>query len=374
MSKPLNFGLGVFLLICLGLVNCAEKGGKMARTFGKLPDGTEIKLYTIANTKGLSAEIINYGAIVVALKVPDRKGAMADVILGFDDLDSYVRDNSFQGAIVGRYGNRIAQGLFILEGKTYQLSINDGNNHLHGGSRGFFKQFWRCEKATRNSLRLSYVSPDGEEGYPGEVKIKVTYSITENNELKIEYWAQTNKTTILNPTSHCYFNLTGNPENMILEHELQINADNFTPVDSSLIPTGEIRPVAGTPFDFRESKPIGKDINVPDEQMQFGRGYDHNWVLNGYPGQVRPVASLYEPQSGRLMEVLTDQPGIQFYSGNFLDSTLIGKGGVHYNYRTALCLETQAFPDSPNKPNFPSVVLSPGETYRHTTIYRFAVK
>jgi len=346
----------------------------MARTFGKLPDGTEIKLYTIANTKGLSAEIINYGAIVVALKVPDRKGAMADVILGFDDLDSYVRDNSFQGAIVGRYGNRIAQGLFILEGKTYQLSINDGNNHLHGGSRGFFKQFWRCEKATRNSLRLSYVSPDGEEGYPGEVKIKVTYSITENNELKIEYWAQTNKTTILNPTSHCYFNLTGNPENMILEHELQINADNFTPVDSSLIPTGEIRPVAGTPFDFRESKPIGKDINVPDEQMQFGRGYDHNWVLNGYPGQVRPVASLYEPQSGRLMEVLTDQPGIQFYSGNFLDSTLIGKGGVHYNYRTALCLETQAFPDSPNKPNFPSVVLSPGETYRHTTIYRFAVK
>lgn len=371
---PRNIHFSVLLVIGLGLTTCAEKGGKMARTFGRLPDGTEIKIYTITNTKGMSAAIINYGAIVVGLKVPDRNGAIADVILGFDDLDSYILDNSFQGAIVGRYGNRIAQGRFMLDGQTYQLSINDGANHLHGGAKGFFKQVWRCEKATRNALRLSYVSPDGEEGYPGQVKIKVTYTITENNEFKIEYRGKTTKPTILNPTSHCYFNLTGNPENTILEHELMINADNFTPVDSSLIPTGEIRPVAGTPLDFRESKPIGKDINMRDEQLQYGRGYDHNWVLNGYPGQVRHAATLYDPQTGRIMEILTDQPGIQFYSGNLLDGSLIGKGGICYHYRTALCLEAQAFPDSPNKPNFPAVVLRPDETYSQTTIYRFAVQ
>lgn len=344
------------------------------RTFGQLEDGTEIKLYTIANKKGMSADIINYGAIVVALRVPDRVGRLEDVIFGFDDLAGYVQDNSFQGAIVGRYGNRIAEGRFTLEGKTYQLGINNPPNHLHGGAQGFFKRVWQCEKVTNNSLRLKYISRDGEEGYPGQVTLSVTYTVTENNEFKIEYVGTAEQITILNPTSHCYFNLTGRPDSTILQHELLINADNFTPVDANLIPTGEIRAVAGTPLDFRVAKPIGRDINTADEQLQYGHGYDHNWVINGYPGQVRQAAVLSDPLSGRVMEVLTDQPGLQFYSGNFLDGTLVGKGGVRYRYRTALCLEAQAFPDSPNKPHFPSVTLRPGEKYHQTTIYRFTVQ
>ncbi len=333
-----------------------------------------MKKYKISNDKGVSAEIISYGAIVVSLTAPNRNGQMEDIILGFDDLASYEKDNTFQGAIVGRYGNRIAGGKFSLDGKVYQLNLNDGPNHLHGGPKGFFKVIWDIEQLDSQSVRLSYVSPDGEEGYPGEVKISVVYTITDDDALRIDYYGTTDRPTILNPTSHCYFNLSGTPKNTILDHELMLNADFFTPIDEFSIPTGEIRPVAGTPLDFREPKPIGRDINADDEQIKFGKGYDHNWVINGKPGQVRLAATVYESQSGRLMECLTDQAGLQFYSGNFLDGSLIGKGGIRYNYRCALCLEAQAFPDSPNKPHFPSVVLRPGEEYRQTTIYRFSVR
>ena len=333
-----------------------------------------MKKYKISNDKGVSAEIISYGAIVVSLTAPNRNGQLEDIILGFDDLASYEKDNTFQGAIVGRYGNRIAGGKFSLDGKVYQLNLNDGPNHLHGGPKGFFKVIWDIEQLDSQSVRLTYVSPDGEEGYPGEVKISVVYTITDDDALRIDYYGTTDRPTILNPTSHCYFNLSGSPKNTILDHELMLNADFFTPIDEFSIPTGEIRPVAGTPLDFREPKPIGRDINAEDEQIKFGKGYDHNWVINGKPGQVRLAATVYESKSGRLMECLTDQAGLQFYSGNFLDGSLIGKGGIRYNYRCALCLEAQAFPDSPNKPHFPSVVLRPGEEYRQTTIYRFSVR
>jgi len=369
--------LSTLLAAGMFLTSCSREGRDIesrSKTFGKLTEGAEIKMYTISNTKGMSAEIINYGAIVVSLKTPDRNGKLADVILGFDDLAGYERDKTFQGSIVGRYGNRIGGGKFTLDGQVYQLSINDGANHLHGGPKGFFKQVWTAKQIDPSSVRLTYVSPAGEEGYPGKVEITVTYTITEDNELKIEYYGTTDSPTLLNPTNHCYFNLTGSPANSILEHELMLNADYFTPVDAQSIPTGELRKVAGTPMDFREVKAIGRDIAADDEQMKFGKGYDHNWVLNGNPGQVRPVATLYDHKSGRLMEVLTDQAGLQFYSGNFLDGSMTGKGGIRYNYRTALCLEAQAFPDSPNKPNFPSVVLRPGQEYHQTTIYRFSTK
>ena len=333
-----------------------------------------MKKYKISNDKGVSAEIISYGAIVVSLTTPNRNGQLEDIILGFDDLASYEKDNTFQGAIVGRYGNRIAGGKFSLDGKVYQLNLNDGPNHLHGGPKGFFKVIWDIEQLDSQSVRLTYVSPDGEKGYPGEVKISVVYTITDDDALRIDYYGTTDRPTILNPTSHCYFNLSGSPKNTILDHELMLNADFFTPIDEFSIPTGEIRPVAGTPLDFREPKPIGRDIDAEDEQIKFGKGYDHNWVINGKPGQVRLAATVYESKSGRLMECLTDQAGLQFYSGNFLDGSLIGKGGIRYNYRCALCLEAQAFPDSPNKPHFPSVVLRPGEEYRQTTIYRFSVR
>jgi len=370
-------GIAVAIVATLWWVQCERERTEMqgrAVVFGKLSNGTVIEKYILSNRRGMTAEIINYGAIIVALKTSDREGKIADVILGFDSLEAYERDNSFQGAIVGRYGNRIDKGRFSLDGQTYQLSINNGANHLHGGLKGFYKQVWTREGLNRRSVTLSYCSPDGEEGYPGEVRLTVIYTVTERNELKIEYRGTTDKPTILNPTSHCYFNLSGAPERSILEHELMIDADCFTPVDSGLIPTGEIRAVAGTPFDFRTARAIGQDISANDEQVLLGKGYDHNWVLNGYRRQVRTVATLYEPVSGRLMEVLTDQPGLQFYSGNFLDGSLIGKGGVRYNYRTALCLEAQAFPDSPNKSNFPFVVLRPGMRYRQTTIYRFSTK
>ncbi|HPC35921.1 MAG TPA: aldose epimerase family protein [Candidatus Marinimicrobia bacterium] len=333
-----------------------------------------MKKYKISNDKGVSAEIISYGAIVVSLTTPNRNGQLEDIILGFDDLASYEKDNTFQGAIVGRYGNRIAGGKFSLDGKVYQLNLNDGPNHLHGGPKGFFKVIWDIEQLDSQSVRLTYVSPDGEEGYPGEVKISVVYTITDDDALRIDYYGTTDRPTILNPTSHCYFNLSGSPKNTILDHELMLNADFFTPIDEFSIPTGEIRPVVGTPLDFRVPKPIGRDIAAEDEQIKFGKGYDHNWVINGMPGQVRLAATVYESKSGRLMECLTDQAGLQFYSGNFLDGSLIGKGGIRYNYRCALCLEAQAFPDSPNKPHFPSVVLRPGEEYRQTTIYRFSVR
>jgi aldose 1-epimerase len=347
------------------------------KLFGKLSDGTEIYEYTLKNANGMKASIINYGAIVVSLYTPDRNGKFEDVILGYDNLEGYVGDKSFQGSIVGRYGNRIAKGKFTLDGKEYQLPINDGENHLHGGPNGFFKALWTAEpieNKTDPALKLTYVSKDGEEGYPGTVTITITYTVTKDNELKIDYSGTTDKTTILNPTHHSYFNISGDPTKTILDEELMIDADKTTEVGAGLIPTGKLTDVTNTPMDFRKSTKIGARINVEDAQLKLGGGYDHNWVLNNYNKQVRKTVELYDSASGRLMEVLTDQPGMQFYSGNFLDGSIKGKKGINYKLRTALCLEAQLFPDSPNKPEFPSATLKPGETYRQTTIYKFSVK
>jgi aldose 1-epimerase len=345
--------------------------------FGKLEDGNQVFLYSIKNSSGMKVNIINYGAIVTHVFVPDKDGKIEDVVLGYDSLDGYVNDKVFLGAIVGRYGNRIANGKFSLDGKEYQLAKNNGENHLHGGPKGFYKVLWNAESVKSDSgesLRLKYVSKDGEEGYPGTVELTVTYTVTEANELKIDYEGKTDKPTVLNLTNHSYFNLSGDFTKTILDHELQINADRFTPVYQDSITTGELKEVKGTPFDFRKLTPVGLHINDKDEQMQFGGGYDHNWVLNNFDRKVREIALLYHPNTGRYMEVLSDQPGLQFYSGNFLDGSFAGKNGIIYNKRTALCLEAQFFPDSPNKPHFPSVTLRPSEIYRQTTIYKFSAK
>lgn len=347
--------------------------------FGVLADGREVYTYTLANNAGMTATCINYGATITSLSVPDRNGDSRDVVLGYDTLDGYVHGSQYFGAVVGRYGNRIAKGRFTLDGKTYQLAVNNGENHLHGGNVGFSKVFWDAEvlqDSDAPSIRFTYVSPDGEEGYPGTVTLKVTYTLTDANGLRIEYEGVTDKTTILNPTQHSYFNLSGNFKNTILNNVLTIEADKYTPVDAGLIPTGELAPVANTPFDFRQPRVIGDRIDDSFEQLVFGKGYDHNWVLRDYtgPGQTHKAAELYEPQSGRVMTVYTDQPGLQFYSGNFLDGSDIGKGGIAYGHRTGLCLEAQDFPDSPNEPGFPSAVLEPGQVYRQTTIYQFSTR
>jgi aldose 1-epimerase len=309
--------------------------------------------------------------------MPDRNGKYEDVVLGYDSLQGYIHSTNYFGTIVGRYGNRIGKGQFTLEGKKYQLTVNDGANHLHGGRIGFSKKLWTA-KTVRNSagpsLRLTYISQDGEEGYPGTVTLSVTYTLTDKNELRIVYEGTTDKTTIFNPTHHSYFNLSGSFNNTILDHLLTIEADSFTPVDKGLITTGKFMDVSNTPMDFRTPTAIGARINDQFEQLIFGKGYDHNWVIRNYSkGKVRKAVELYEPKSGRLMTVYTDQPGIQFYSGNFLDGTAKGKG-VSYQRRTGLCLEAQCYPDSPNKPEFPSVTLKPGEVYHQTTIYQFTTK
>jgi aldose 1-epimerase len=347
------------------------------KLFGKLQDGTQIFLYSLKNDLGTQISIINYGAIVTNIFVPDKNGRFDDVVLGYDSIEGYVNDKVFLGAIVGRYGNRIANGKFILDGNEYQLARNNGENHLHGGPKGFFKVLWDAEPLISDageSLKLTYVSPDGEEGYPGTVELTVTYTLTKANELEIDYEGKTDKPTILNPTNHSYFNLSGDFTKTILDHELQINADRFTPVDQNQITTGELKNVEGTPFDFRKSTPVGLRINDKDEQLQYGGGYDHNWALNNFNRKVREIALLYHSQTGRYMEVLSNQPGLQFYSGNSLDGSFVGKNGITYNKRSALCLETQYFPDSPNKAHFPSVTLRPSEIYRQTTIYKFLVK
>jgi aldose 1-epimerase len=365
------------LLIVACQTSKEEKTMIEKNLFGKLSDGSEVYLFKLKNQKGAELQIINYGAIVVSLQVPDRNGKMGDVILGYDSLNGYVNDKTFQGSIVGRYGNRIDKGKFKIGDKSYQLDINDGENHLHGGKNAFYKALWKAEpieSKTDPALKLTLFSKDGENGYPGNVTVTVTYTLTKDNELKIDYEGTTDQATILNPTHHSYFNLTGDPNNTILNHELMIDADNITPVNSTLIPTGKFEKVDNTPFDFRKPTKIGLRINDKDEQLGFGKGYDHNWVLNNWDKKVKVVATLYDSLSGRFMEVLTDQPGLQFYSGNFLDGSIIGKRGIKYNFRTGLCLEAQHFPDSPNKPNFPSVLLKPGETYKQTTIYKFLTK
>ena len=345
--------------------------------FGKLSDGRDTTIFTFRNKKGAAVSVTDLGAALVSIVVPDKNKAMADVLLGHDDAQGYVDDRSYLGFIVGRYGNRIAKGKFSLDGRSYQLEINDGENHLHGGSRGFHTKLWKSTvnaNSPAESVTMRCISPDGDEGYPGKVVLDVTYSWNDNEELTIDYTGTTDAPTILNPTSHGYFNLTGDPRNKILDHELMIAADQFTPAGPGRIPTGESQMVEGTPLDFRSPKRISSGINDAYDQLQMARGYDHNWVIRNHDKTVRRAATVYEPKSGRFMEVLTDQPGVQFYTGNFLDGSLKGKGGIAYGYRSGLCLETQHFPDSPNQPRFPSVVLRPGETYRQTTKYRFSAK
>lgn len=331
-----------------------------------------ISRYIISNANGMSAEILNYGAIVSKLLVPDVNGQLDDVILGFDNLESYISDESFQGAIVGRYGNRIAGGRFVLEGIEYDLTRNEGANQLHGGSNGFNKVLWNVEEVNNNSIILSYDSPDGEEGFPGNVKITVEYKISDENEFQIYYSGTTDKTTVLNPTNHCYFNLTGTNGSNILDHIVQIDADYITEINKEMIPTGNLIPLEGTPMDFRAPTAVGKNINADLDQLKLGSGYDHNYVLNKNNGSVRKVAEVYDPVSKRVLEVFTDQPGIQFYSGNHVNQITNGKGNSAYSKHAGLCLEAQGFPDSPNKPHFPSVALRPGETYKQTTIYKFS--
>jgi aldose 1-epimerase len=340
-------------------------------------DGQSVALYTLTNRNGVEAKITPYGGIVVSLKVPDRNGKLGDIVLGFDNLDSYLKGNDpYLGALIGRYGNRIGNGRFTLNGVEYKLATNNGPNHLHGGIKGFDKVVWNAQPAkTRNGakLTLTYRSRDGEEGYPGNLSVRVVYTLTDNNELKIDYSATTDKDTVVNLTHHSYFNLAGQGNGDILNHQLMINADRFTPVDSTLIPTGELRSVKGTPFDFKQSTAIGARINQEDEQLKFGKGYDHNFVLNGRTGILRHAAKVTETSTGRVMEVWTTEPGLQFYSGNFLDGKT-GKEGKSYQIRYGLCLETQHFPDSPNKPDFPATVLRKGRIYRTTTIYKFAAR
>jgi len=348
------------------------------KPFGKTPDGQPVDLYVLTNKSGAEVSITNFGGALVTLKLPDRNGKLADIILGFDNVDGYVADKSYFGALVGRYGNRIGHAQFVLDGKTYTLAKNNGENSLHGGIKGFNKGLWTARILSAKggqSLELSYFSKDGEEGFPGNLKVTVIYTLTDANTLKIEYAATTDKKTVVNLTNHAYFNLAGQGSGDILGHLLTIQADQFTPVDSGLIPTGELRDVAGTPFDFRKSTAIGARIDQADEQLKLGGGYDHNFVIRRSTEAGETLAArVVEPASGRVMEVWTTEPGIQFYTGNFLDGKTVGKGGATYPKRNAFCLETQHFPDSPNQPKFPSVVLNPGEPYHTVTTYKFSVE
>jgi len=349
--------------------------GVLKSPFGTLPDGRTVDRYVLTNTNGLQASISTYGGIVTALTAPDLRGDFADIALGFDELDGYLAAHPYFGAIIGRYGNRIGQGAFTLDGQPYVLAKNNDENHLHGGLTGFDKALWQAQprsSPTGPQLRLSYVSVDGEEGYPGQLDVEVIYTLANTNELRIDYHATTDKPTHVNMTNHSYFNLAGHGRGDILGHEVLINADRFTPVDDGLIPTGEQRRVDETPMDFRESVAIGERIEDDDEQIRLGGGYDHNFVLNPSESDLTFAAKVFEPVSGRILGVFTSEPGVQLYTGNFLDGSLTGKGGAVYRKRCGLCLETQHFPDSPNKPAFPSTVLRPGDVYTTTTVYRLA--
>jgi aldose 1-epimerase len=342
--------------------------------FGKTRDGQAVDIFTLRNSKGAEVRILNYGGIVVSFTVPDKHGKMGDVVLGYDNLESYLKQSPYFGCLVGRYGNRIAHGKFTLDGTAYTLATNNYPNAIHGGLKGFDKAVWQAKivaHGSEPSLELHYVSKDGEEGYPGNLDVTAAYTLTDDNGLKLEYTATTDKDTVVNLTQHSYFNLAGRGD--VLNHVVMIDADKFTPVDKTLIPTGELRPVQGTPFDFRKPMAIGARINQDDEQLKFGKGYDHNWVLNKKPGELKLAARVHEPTTGRVLEVLTTEPGLQFYTGNFLDGKITGKGGWIYQARNAFCMEPQHFPDSPNHPEFPSVVLKPGETYKNTIIYRLSV-
>jgi aldose 1-epimerase len=384
MNRSSKLLLVLLPAICIGLLlgcnngmmaKIMKKGTIKMEEFGTTPDGKKVNIYTLTNSKGCEVRITNYGGIVVSLKVPDRDGQLCDVVLGYDKLSDYIKNNPYFGALIGRYGNRIGNAKFTLDGKTYTLAANDGVNSLHGGKVGFDKVVWDAKEIREPGavgLELHYLSKDGEEGYPGNLNVNVKYLWTNNNELKIEYAATTDKPTVVNLTHHSYFNLACKGD--ILGEELMIDADQFTPVDKGLIPTGQIISVKGTPMDFTKPTAIGARINDDYEQLKFGGGYDHNWVINNYTGKLKEVATLYDPTSGRFMEVFSTEPGLQFYSGNVLDGTITGKGGVVYKYRSGLCLETQHYPDSPNKPRFPSTTLRPGEKYASETIYKFSTK
>jgi aldose 1-epimerase len=343
------------------------------KPFGKTPDGTPVELYTLRNSSGMEATIATYGGIVTSLKVPDKNGKFTDVVLGYDNLDGYLTNSPYFGALIGRYGNRIANGQFVLDGQTNTLAINNPPNALHGGLKGFDKVVWKASMVdTYNGpgLQLTYLSKDGEEGYPGNLSVKAIYIVTEKNELRLELTAKTDKNTVVNLTHHSYFNLRGSGD--VLNHLVQIDADNFTPVDSTLIPTGELKPVNGTPMDFLKATAIGAHVNdTNDDQIQFGNGYDHNFVLNKQLGEFAKAASVVEPESGRVMEVWTTSPGVQFYTGNYLGGT--GKNNWTYQPRDGFCFEPQGFPDSPNHPNFPTTELKPGEIYRNIILYKFSV-
>jgi aldose 1-epimerase len=345
-------------------------------SFGKLEDGKEISLYTLTNAAGTVATITNYGGIIVSIKTKDKNGNLEDIVLGFDSLSSYVKNNPFFGAIVGRYGNRIAKGKFKLDNQTYNLAVNNGANHLHGGLKGFDKVVWVGDNYNTPDgavLKLTYTSKDLEEGYPGNLQTEVTYTLTNDNELKIDYKATTDKKTVVNLTNHSYFNLSGNTKTDILHHTVSIAASKFLPVDKGLIPTGELKDVKGTPFDFTTPHVVGERINDKDQQLQIGGGYDHCWVFDDTE-KFSPKATVYDSTSGRFMEVFTTQPAVQFYSGNFLSGAVTGKFNTLYTKRFGLCLETEHYPDSPNQPSFPTTVLNPGEVYSSQTVYKFSVK
>ena len=363
-------------LLLLSCVAVAAAQSVTKESYGKTTAGENVDLYTLRNSKGVEAKITNYGGILVSLKVPDRNGKFDDVVLGFNDLDSYLTKNDpYMGALIGRYGNRIAKGRFTLNGVEYKLAVNNGENHLHGGIKGFDKVVWtghEMKMPAGPAVVLTYLSKDGEEGYPGNLNVRVVYTLTNNNELKIDYSATSDKDTVTNLTHHSYFNLAGEGNGDILNHVVTINANRFVPTDAGSIPTGELKSVAGTPFDFLKATAIGARINQDDEQLKFGNGYDHTWVINGRG--MRLAATAYEATSGRVMQVWTTEPGVQFYTGNFLNGTLTGKSGKIYARRTGFCFETQHYPDSPNQPSFPTTTLKKGATYKSTTIYKFSSK
>lgn len=392
-SSRLAQGVGVAALMLSAAHDNADASAdsrKKARaieksTFGHLPDGRQVDIYRITNANGIELRITNYGGIIVSLRTPDVQGTLDDIVLGFDSLEDYLSDtyrdaNPYFGALIGRYANRIANGRFSLNGETHELASNDGDHHLHGGRRGFDKVLWQAEPFDNDEgagLVLNYTSEDGEEGYPGRLETQVTYTLTDNDELAVEYQATTDKATPVNLTQHSYFNLQGEGRGNILDHYLTIHADAFTPVDDTLIPTGEIRPVNDTPFDFSEPTPIGERIEQDNRQLEVGGGYDHNFVIVDASSSIdEPVlaARVWEPESGRLLEVATTEPGLQFYSGNSLAGDLVGKRGEAYGPRSGFALETQHYPDSPNQEGFPSTILEPGDTYRSRTIFTFSTQ
>jgi len=376
MQIALLFGAGLTAACLLGCATmCETKGAVTKAPFGNLPDGTPIEIYTLKNGNGMEARICTYGGIVVSLTARDRNGQFADVVLGYDNLDGYVKNNSpYFGCLVGRYGNRIGGAKFTLEGKTCTLAANNGPNSLHGGLKGFDKVVWKAKPLTGAALELTYLSKDGEEGFPGNLEVTAVYRLTEDNSLRLDFTAKTDKTTVCNLTQHSYFNLRGQGNGDVLGHKVYINSDKTTPVDKELITTGGYAPVDGTPFDFRKPTTIGARINDPDTVLQYGPGYDHNWVINKPFGKLGLQARVYEPTSGRVLEVWSTEPGLQFYAGNFLDGTITGKGGKVYQRRTGFAMEPQHYPDSPNKPEFPTTELKPGQTYKNTIIYKFTTE